>query len=594
MKFNFFIPIALILTIIPLIVHVASVRIDDETIEIYARALQSDLFSQWKASILLFFSIILVIFGILFFKRIFEKKDKVTNLILIGSIIFWIFTLCSAIFSVHKAYAIHGAFDRAEGFITITCYIILLIYSIYTFRTAKNLKYVIVPILILVAIEAFLGVFQYTGNDLINSTLGLFLVTGKTTGKLSLMYETGKLYGTLYHYNYVGSFVAIVLPILVVLAIFVKKTIYKILLGIGALLSLWLLFGSTSRAGIIGIGFSALLGIIILWKSIFKRWKIIAICIAALVVLVVGLNLATNGTIFIRTSSLISDSLSFFKDTSDFNYQEHTPVKDVKNIDNHSEIIFPKETLKLSYENNKLTFRNSKNELVNYIQKNNVFTTDNAAFKNTSFEFERAKTDTAVAFIYMKINNDYTFAFRLGKDNSIHLIDINNNNDIDIDYPETISLFNGKEKLGSSRGYIWSRSIPLIKNNIVIGGGPDSYIYQFPKNDLIGKYYAYDTPNMIVDKPHNLYLQIALNEGLIALLAFLAIMIIYIVDSIKLYALKKEYNESQILGIAICLGVVGYLFAGLFNDSVISVAPIFWIILGVGVSINYTNRQTFK
>ena len=91
------------------------------------------------------------------------------------------------------------------------------------------------------------------------------------------MYEKGKLYGTLYHYDYVGSFVAIVLPLLVILTIFEKKLVYKIILGIGSLLSLWLLFGSTSRAGLIGVVVSFIFGIILFGRSLLKRWKTILI-----------------------------------------------------------------------------------------------------------------------------------------------------------------------------------------------------------------------------------------------------------------------------------------------------------------------------
>ena len=81
------------------------------------------------------------------------------------------------------------------------------------------------------------------------------------------------------------------------------------------------------------------------------------------------------------------------------------------------------------------------------------------------------------------------------------------------------------------------------------------------------------------------------SEGVIALLAFLAVMVIYIVDSMKLYAVRKYYDKTQRLGAATCLGVIGYLFAGIFNDSVISVAPVFWIVLGVGVALNFMNRK---
>lgn len=118
--------------------------------------------------------------------------------------------------------------------------------------------------------------------------------------------------------------------------------------------------------------------------------------------------------------------------------------------------------------------------------------------------------------------------------------------------------------------------------------GPDTFVFDFPQGDLIGKYYAYDTPNMVVDKAHNLYLQMAINYGVIALLSFLAMVVIYIVDSIKLYAFKENYDErSQILGAITCFGVIGHLVAGMFNDSAVSMTPVFWIVFGVGVTFNF-------
>ena len=183
--------------------------------------------------------------------------------------------------------------------------------------------------------------------------------------------------------------------------------------------------------------------------------------------------------------------------------------------------------------------------------------------------------------------------FRLKDDNTIHMINGNSKEDIELDNPETIG-FVGKEKLASSRGYIWSRTLPMLKDCLLLGKGPDTFVFNFPQNDLIGKLYAYDSATEIVDKPHDLYLQIATSNGLIALLAFLGIIIIYIVDSIKLYALKTKFTESEIVGISTFLGVIGYLFAGIFNDSLISVAPVFWIVFGVGIAINYINRSKNK
>ena len=161
-----------------------------------------------------------------------------------------------------------------------------------------------------------------------------------------------------------------------------------------------------------------------------------------------------------------------------------------------------------------------------------------------------------------------------------------------IDYVEAPSIgFEGKEKLGSARGYIWSRSLPVMLEKPIVGHGADTFFAEFPQGDLLGKLYSYGTTQMIVDKPHNLYLQIGINHSIIALLAFLAMVLAYIIDSFKLYALRKEYCSQQIVGTAITLAIIGYLGAGFFNDSIVSVAPIFWTLLGVGIAVNQLNKK---
>ncbi|MBR2626740.1 MAG: O-antigen ligase domain-containing protein, partial [Peptococcaceae bacterium] len=59
----------------------------------------------------------------------------------------------------------------------------------------------------------------------------------------------------------------------------------------------------------------------------------------------------------------------------------------------------------------------------------------------------------------------------------------------------------------------------------------------------------------------------------------------------KLYALRKEYSVQQIIGSAVALAIIGYLGAGFFNDSIVSVAPIFWALFGVGIAVNCLNKK---
>ena len=146
--------------------------------------------------------------------------------------------------------------------------------------------------------------------------------------------------------------------------------------------------------------------------------------------------------------------------------------------------------------------------------------------------------------------------------------------------------FEGRERLGSSRGYIWSRSIPMLKDTLFLGYGADMYAIYFPQDDFVGKLKAWGSATKIVDKPHNMYLQWALNTGLPSLLAILVLFGIYFVQSIKLYWNTEFDDTYTIVGVGILAAFVGYAIAGLFNDSVVSVAPVFWILLGIGISIN--------
>ncbi|MDU1509769.1 MAG: O-antigen ligase family protein [Clostridium butyricum] len=597
---TFFFPIALVLTIVPLIVRMRISEPDEDTLKLYGSSANSDLFTQNKEICLIFLSAIILIIAITCFKKFYEKKDKLINIMIICSLIFLGFTFLSALFSKYKHVAFWGIYDRSEGFITIACYILLFIYSIYTFKKTEEFKFILIPILILVYINGFLGLFQFFGSDLIKTSLGGLIAIPSSynidPSKLSLAYESGTIYGTLYHYNYVGSFTSLVLPILFGACIIEDDIFLKLLSMGGSLVGLWLLFGSTSRAGIIGFGAIIVFACIFFGKLLLKKKKALLITLACLAVFAVGLNFATSGKIFRRIPSLVSDGLSLFKSNTDFDYRDHIPVKNIEHIDNNIVLTLPTDTLTISFENNDYVFRNSKNEVVDYKSEFNSkikaydYTTTDANFSNISFRSGKIKSKTKNDGLMLILNGSNEFMFITRDDNSMHLIDPKTLEEIDLDFPETIG-FNGKEKLASSRGYIWSRSIPLLKDTLILGSGPDTFSFDFPQHDLLGKLYAYGTTNMIISKAHNLFLQIGLNNGVVALIAFVILIMVYIIDSFKLYALKNKYDEKQILGSILALSVIGYLFTGLFNDSVICVAPIFWIILGVGAAVNFINKK---
>jgi len=60
----------------------------------------------------------------------------------------------------------------------------------------------------------------------------------------------------------------------------------------------------------------------------------------------------------------------------------------------------------------------------------------------------------------------------------------------------------------------------------------------------------------------------------------------YFFQSLRLYWNSEFRDIYTITGVGILAAFTGYVVAGLFNDSIISVAPVFWILLGIGISIN--------
>ena len=118
-----------------------------------------------------------------------------------------------------------------------------------------------------------------------------------------------------------------------------------------------------------------------------------------------------------------------------------------------------------------------------------------------------------------------------------------------------------KESDLDGRIYIWKKSIPQLKKTILIGHGPNNYAMRMPQYEHF--------PTRVIDRPHNAYLNIWIESGLVSLIILLlAFWVILYSDK----TLKKDK--------ALQMGVLGFLIAALFTDSVLCVTPYFIIFLG--------------
>ena len=119
--------------------------------------------------------------------------------------------------------------------------------------------------------------------------------------------------------------------------------------------------------------------------------------------------------------------------------------------------------------------------------------------------------------------------------------------------------------------YCWKQGIKAIKIDPLLGVGPDNFIY----TQLHRSYAVSGNPNS-VDNPYNEYLYIAATRGVPSLLMHIALIAVCFV------LLWKRRNTMKIwVRVSAACAVLVYCAAAFTGMSVLSVAPVFWMLLGI-------------
>lgn len=575
------IPIILV-SLVPLIVHGKLLELRGDYYKYWTGAANSlDIFSYYKSWAIIILAIAALI---VFIIKLSTKSIEIRkNHIYIPLFTYMICVILSSIFSEYGQISLFGFVERYEGVMVICAYLVIFFICANLFDKKSEFKAVLISIIVSAILIGTIGIFQYFGHDFFKTSLGNSILISKGLGIKSegIKFNFGAkiIYSTLYHYNYVGSYMAMIFPLTFTMTILLKNKFYKIILGIVSFLMFLNLILCHSRAGIIGGVVATIVLAIILRRYIIKNWKYALGLLVLVIVTFIGFNKYSDGMLANRVASLLKDGESIRKVNSGFY------IKDIYSENNKLKVETSKFSFNVVNEGKKLGFTDENNKPID-------FELDS---KNNSILLKDSKySDVHITFTDLSLNNENN-NMELNLANSKLPIFIDNGKfefsdkrkgNVEIKKVDKFG-FEGKERLGSARGYIWSRGIPLIKNNVLFGYGPDTFAAVFPQTDFMGKIIAYDTSSMIVDKAHNLYLQQAVNTGLISLIAFLAMFVMYIIDSFKIY-FKNDFSDFySVIGLAILTAVCGYLGAGCFNDSVVSVAPVFWVLFGIGVSVNY-------
>ena len=147
---------------------------------------------------------------------------------------------------------------------------------------------------------------------------------------------------------------------------------------------------------------------------------------------------------------------------------------------------------------------------------------------------------------------------------------------------------------GNYRLEIWENTFSVIKKNWLIGIGYENLYLNYPGNKLNRGYVLVPTTNGLVDKElereeyitdnaHNVYLHIFVETGTFGIITYLLLCLLTFIKALK----SKNKEVSILLG-----GFVTYSIQAFSNISVITVAPIYYVI--IGLILSFTKNDNHK
>lgn len=570
-------PLLIVIAIIPLIVHQKAYPTHLEQYSWYSYAETAyDFFLYYKSVWLVIMAALMLV--ILCWKMAKEKEYRKLPIFMIPTGIYGLFIIISMIFTKDKAISLHGIVDQFEPGTILLGYLIFMYYAYLIVNTENDVKFLMKVWVISIAVLCILGLLQVLGHDFFATDFGKKLIsTGESWKNLEFSFGENRIYLTLYNPNYVGLYATLALPVLGTLLLFAKNIKWKVIYAILMVGMMICIVGSQSKTAFGSLAVVVIFAVIFFRKLIKQYWKF-------LIPIVIGIGIVFfvfDASIGHEYTNSIKSAINTFtnKDTS-------SPiVTRVDTLKDEIVINYMKNPLHISYTRDGDSFsivvKDGTGAVLDTIQDEFGIVIQDDRFQGVHLKpvysqdmyMLRFSTDSGITWYFSnEIGEDkegYYFYTPYGKWDKV-------NN------PE---VFEMKESLFSGRGYIWSRTIPMLKNYIIKGSGPDTYALVFPQDDYVGLENN-GFKGSIVTKPHNLFLQIGVQTGVISLIAFLALYLIYFVQSIRVYIKNKFESYSAQIGVGIFLATIGYMIGGITNDSTITVSPIFWILLGIGFAMN--------
>ena len=495
------------------------------------------------------------------------------------------FVFLSTILSVDKALSLKGMWQQYESVWVLAGYAVAVFFCAQVVKSIADIKIICIALAIGAFGQSAVGLSQLIGKDFFANGIGRKLMlagTGAAEETIQFQFagSGSSVYMASYNPNYAAVYVILLLPLVLVMAFASKKLFSKILciaLGIFLLLCL---YGTGSKTGFLVLGVLAVLTVIVAEAmrktTVARKAGGILGCLVIVTGVIVGYDMVNHHALGIA----LRDSVR-------------------KQTYNLEAIETDKEGVTLCYQGKKFKLipeMTEAGQILNAVEDGKTSMTASWDTETQSFRFKDTVYDNWKYDTYVQDDTQYlfikgkklTWIFYKNEETDVYVY-LNQNGKADV-IQNAEAVGKGYERALTGRGYIWGRTIPLLQRHLLWGSGPDTFVTEFPQTDYVMKANtSFRTFQELTTKAHNMYLQTAVQTGVLSLICLLTFWIRYFVLFVQNIR-KGENEELLLIRCGIAVGVLGFLLMGMLNDSTLAVSPVFWCILGMGIAME---QKTF-
>lgn len=562
-------PLMLTIVVLPLAVRLAIYSCGYSGYNWYsADDVLADFYCYYKSY---FLDIIGIFAGIVLLFRLALYREKTKDLrIFIPLGIYSVFALLSTIFSMNTNASLKGNFESFESILVLVAYVIMAVYAYQIMECERDYNYIWKSILCICTVFAVIGGFQIFGHDLLNYEWAQRLIMSgdqftQYAGQIEDIFTGNNVYLTLYNPNYAGVTLCMLFAVIWAMALSEpekkKRILYFVFSGV-ALILIWFTY---SRASLLAALLILIFGSLRYAKHVPKKNLVTGI--SALIALF---------AVFVCMDAALE--FKYLSRMIERNTRE--PLTGMTSDGQGIHFCYDDVNYDLYLENDMLLCTSDTSE------------PPLTAKEGTTLSLPMEKDACAVFYdneIYLQIaDNMLTFV----KEDTGYLYETPSKELAPMTEISSADL-HGLEYLGSARGYIWSRTLPLLDDYFFIGSGPDTFAEVFPQEDYAGKVVYSDDPNMVIEKAHNDYLTKWVQTGGVSVLCIFIFYVLFVRSGFRVFFQTKTTSTDSLqmrLGYGCYIACLSYMFTSLFNDSTLQTSPLFWVFAGIALSSIYIKK----